>query len=204
MSRVKHPASMTAAERDACRWRPKGWSAVRLNDGNSVVFYGENSSGRPAAIAYRGKAINPAWHCFFSAPQQRAAHVQRFIGSVTAENQRRAERARERKSAGHSLKVGDILSTCWGYEQTNREYYQVTRVSEKSVWVRRVASHREESDFMSGYSVPVPNRFISDETGPHRARGESATCGYGGADKVPVVEVGGVKSYAPQYWSAHA
>lgn len=39
----------------------------------------------------------------------------------------------------HSLKVGDILSSSWGYEQTNNSFYQVTKTSKTCVWLIRVS-----------------------------------------------------------------
>ena len=36
------------------------------------------------------------------------------------------------------VKVGDIFRNSWGYEQTTVDFYQVVRVSAKSVWVRRI------------------------------------------------------------------
>ena len=200
--RAKHPASMTSEERDAARYRPAGFVARHLPDGVSTVYCGTLGAST-VAYAYIGKSVSTRGYSFGS-EAARDAYVERVAASVVATAKARATRAAERKAAGHDLKVGDILSTCWGYEQTNREYYQVTRASGKSVWVRQVASLREHTQPDAGHAVPAPDRFIGEETGPHRARGESATCGYNGATKVPCVEVGGVKSYQPQYWSSYA
>lgn len=199
----KHPNSMTREERAAARYRPAGFAAVHLKDGESVVYYGERH-GAFVAYAYRGKAINTNDRYSFPTEAARARYVERFVASVASTNAHRAKRREERKAAAHTLKVGDILSSSWGYEQTNVDYYQVTRATDKSVWVRKVAGQREHTQQLAGNTVPVPDRFIGDETGPHRATGESATCGYRGATKVACVEVAGVKSYAPQYWSAYA
>ena len=37
-------------------------------------------------------------------------------------------------------KVGDILYSSWGYDQTNIEFFKVVRVSEFSVWIQEVGS----------------------------------------------------------------
>jgi hypothetical protein len=37
-------------------------------------------------------------------------------------------------------KVGDILYSSWGYDQTNIEYFKVVKVSEFSVWIQEVRS----------------------------------------------------------------
>lgn len=36
-------------------------------------------------------------------------------------------------------KVGDILYSSWGYDQTNIEFFKVVRVSEFSVWIQELA-----------------------------------------------------------------
>lgn len=35
----------------------------------------------------------------------------------------------------HSFKVGDILASSWGYNQTNNSFYQVVKVSKSCVWL---------------------------------------------------------------------
>jgi len=37
-------------------------------------------------------------------------------------------------------KVGDILYSSWGYDQTNIEFFKVVKVSEFSVWIQEVGS----------------------------------------------------------------
>jgi hypothetical protein len=45
----------------------------------------------------------------------------------------------KRKEMVNPYKVGDILYSSWGYDQTNVDFYQVTKVGDKSVWVRPIA-----------------------------------------------------------------
>ena len=37
-------------------------------------------------------------------------------------------------------KVGDILYSSWGYDQTNIDFFKVVKTSEFSVWIQRVNS----------------------------------------------------------------
>jgi len=46
----------------------------------------------------------------------------------------------KRKEMVNPYKIGDILYSSWGYEQTNVDFFQVTKVGDKSVWVRPIAS----------------------------------------------------------------
>ena len=37
-------------------------------------------------------------------------------------------------------KVGDILYSSWGYDQTNIDFYAVRKVSDSSVWIQKIQS----------------------------------------------------------------
>lgn len=63
----------------------------------------------------------------------------------------------------HGIKAGDIFYTSWGCEQTNTEFYQVTRVTEASVWLRRVAEDREDLHFMTATKTPRIGEFVGEE-----------------------------------------
>ena len=59
------------------------------------------------------------------------------------------------------MQVGDILYTSWGYEQTNVEFYQVTKmIGKKMVEVREIAKKYVENETMSGTSTPIRDKFI--------------------------------------------
>jgi hypothetical protein len=63
----------------------------------------------------------------------------------------------------HTLKVGDVLSSSWGYEQTNVTFYQVTRVTPSSVELGVVRSV-ETSDgplTMTGTKTPLRGEFVN-------------------------------------------
>lgn len=62
----------------------------------------------------------------------------------------------------HDFKVGDILVSSWGYDQTNVQWYQVVGVTPKSVKIREIQGKVQETGFMSGESVPIPDAFIDN------------------------------------------
>lgn len=57
------------------------------------------------------------------------------------------------------LKVGDILSSSWGYDQTNVEFYQVVKASGASVWVAQIAA-QDSGDPDSSTIVPLKDHFL--------------------------------------------
>ncbi len=66
------------------------------------------------------------------------------------------------KENPHGVKPGDIFNMSWGYDQTNNNFFQVTRVSEKGVWVREIGCKSVEGTqgFMCETVVPNPGSFI--------------------------------------------
>lgn len=50
-------------------------------------------------------------------------------------------------------KVGDILISSWGYDQTNIDYYKVVRTTDKSVWIQQVRSKALEQVGWAHYVV---------------------------------------------------
>ena len=65
------------------------------------------------------------------------------------------------------MKPGTILSYTWGYEQTNADFFQVTRATAKTAWIRPIAqTETPDGGFMTGKAKPVINRF----TGPERRK----------------------------------
>ena len=60
-----------------------------------------------------------------------------------------------------SLKVGSIFKSSWGYDQTNVDYYQVTKVnpSGKSITVQEISNSIKSTGMMCGESLPIKNSF---------------------------------------------
>lgn len=52
---------------------------------------------------------------------------------------------------------GDVFYTSWGYDQTNAEFWQVTRRTKASAFIRRIAATVE-----NGRKYPVAGEFVQD------------------------------------------
>jgi hypothetical protein len=60
-------------------------------------------------------------------------------------------------------KVGDILYSSWGYDQTNIEFFKVVKVSDFSVWIQQLGSKIVEITGWAHENV-VPTDSSSYET----------------------------------------
>lgn len=72
----------------------------------------------------------------------------------------------------HTLIVGDILNSSWGYEQTNVTFYQVTRVTKSSVELGVIKSAENyDGQSMTGTKTPLPGEFVSTNRFLKRVKG---------------------------------
>ena len=53
------------------------------------------------------------------------------------------------------IEPGAILCSSWGYDQTNVDYYVVTRTTRASAWIVPMTAHEEPTGFMSGRPTPL-------------------------------------------------
>ena len=112
------------------------------------------------AIAFAANQNKPLWHTSFGNEASRRRAIEETIKERKAFLERKQKQQEERKQFVHSFKEGDILSSSWGYDQTNVDFYQVTKVIGKAVEIRSI-----ESKIVSGSGgpseavIPVPNHF---------------------------------------------
>lgn len=77
----------------------------------------------------------------FASVESAKTWVTSELAKLRADQQRKAAKRAERSAHVTKLVVGDVLVSSWGYEQTNVDYYQVTRVvSAQMVEIRPIAS----------------------------------------------------------------
>jgi len=71
-----------------------------------------------------------------------------------------------------TVRIGDIFSTCWGYEQTNVEFYEVVSLhGTKTVGLREIAHQVVKStSWFSADVRPVPGAFICDDIHKRRVK----------------------------------
>lgn len=99
-----------------------------------------------------------------------------FAKSLADSELREVSEPKATKSFDFDVKVGDLFSCSWGYEQTNVDFFQVIAlVGSKSVRVRQVAPKMVKQEAVSGMSAdrtyqvtneilpPISSIFIKDD-----------------------------------------
>lgn len=162
-------------DRIASRHLPADAHCV-LEHVNGSALYTYELGGRLCVVTFLGSSAKVSQRLAFRDAAQRDAWVLTWKERIeTATTARRAAQAR-RTAEGCTLVVGDIVYTCWGYDQTNTEFYVVTkRVGKTRAYVRQIKADYEATGFMQGRTWPaMPIEPFGPET-VHTGRGDSLT-----------------------------
>jgi hypothetical protein len=138
-----------------------------------AVVYGDHD--KLCAAAFGGKRAKPDWHYSFRTKEQMMEKINEYLASAHATAEYKKERAAQRKAHKRGLKVGDVLMNMWGYDQTNVDYYQVTRLVGKcSVEIREIAAvNTEDTGWMQGKCRPDKDNFVGEPMVKRVGEGDS-------------------------------
>jgi hypothetical protein len=154
---------------------PKDYTEKVTRKGvEAEVFLIDHGTGRkPCAMGFGGKRAKADFYNSYMSVESRALHVKTYLDNLEERAAAKKTRAAEKKAFEHTLKVGDILYTSWGYDQTNIDYYQVTAVvGKKSVKIRQIHSGLDHHDGCSqNYVIPLKDSFFED-CGEYDHRGD--------------------------------
>ena len=163
-----------------------------------------------SAIAFHGKAQRPDWHIGFHSAERRQQRITEYVAAIQAHADKKAADRKARSEWQHGIKVGDIFRTSWGYDQTNIEFFEVTKVMGKSVEIREIAQDREETAWCQGNCVPLAGRYTGKPRVkiPQRGyKGEPTISIYSFASATPfkpVAVVSGKPIFLESHWTAYA
>jgi hypothetical protein len=150
-------------QRIAARYIPKNASRVALKDGSATVYL-YTARDKLFAVGYRGTAGRSEFHYSFRTDVQRRQYVEGWFAGVRQSQGMKATRRAKQAAWTNPLKPDQILYTSWGYDQTNVEFYVVTRVSGRKTWIREIAQAIENTGFMSGTCRPqMPIHMVGEE-----------------------------------------
>lgn len=140
-------------------------------DGHLDIYW-ESFGDNVEVKAFAGKRSKPDYY-YILRPNRSGTAIEQLRKLIdrTVENYRmNLEYKQNRKDARKAdsqrenpFQVGDMLTSSWGYEQTNRFFWQVVRVTRSSIVVREIAGDMVEATCgMAGNFKPVKDQFTSD------------------------------------------
>lgn len=120
------------------------------------------SSDKIAAYAFGAKSKKPVWRYRFKDTTHRDEYINKWFDGVAQHEATKAKRRAEQKNSSSLIKMGDIFVCSWGYDQTNVDFYQITKIKgTQTVEVTEIASSMPggETGFMTGHVIAHPNHF---------------------------------------------
>ena len=125
--------------------------------------YGEAAKGnRYTAMVFHGKQSKPVWHYSYKDMTRLQKAVFDAADGMRSRNFEKNKRKQEKKEFVHSVKIGDVFGTNWGYEQTNREFFQVIDVKGKRVLIKELAQEGGRDDDPGYGPMAGKTHFVKD------------------------------------------
>lgn len=105
-----------------------------------------------------------AWE-YHTKKSSRDRKVDQMASYYERKAQEKADRQEAAKNFKHGLQVGDVLSASWGYNQTNVNFYEITRVVGKAtVELREIQSKVVRETGHALYVVPAKGKWKRGST----------------------------------------
>lgn len=190
---------------DRSHFIPKGATRYADKLSSAVVYAYSNAAGMPLLLGFSGKRQKPDFHYRYANEEKRQAKAKQHFESVRLSEAYRIEQRAKANAQGHELKVGSILRASWGYDQTNVDFYQVTRlIGSKMVEIVEIKGEGFEDLSMQGQTAPMVGSFKSK---PMRKRAQGncvKIASYAYAYLMEPTMVGGVPTYGTSRFSTYA
>lgn len=128
-----------------------------------VIIQYTNKQDLPAIAVFGRQGAKPLSHYYFRTLDDRSKFLQE-----TKDRQDQVIASEERQKVLYEQDKakyvpGAILYSSWGYEQTNVDFYLITKRTPNAVWLVEIGSTTKETGFMSGETVPDKNVIKSDK-----------------------------------------
>ena len=119
------------------------------------------------AIAWSGKKNKYDWYYKFRDKKQMDKYISDYFCKIEMAKEYKAEqklkKENEKAEFFESIKVGDIFVDSWGYDQTNVDFYLVTKKLKASIKIVKIGSKVVATSIGSEMVVPVPDAVIGEE-----------------------------------------
>ena len=164
----------------------------------------KNSGNQICVELWKSSRIKTPQKYRFSNGVQRLLHINKWIGKQQRSQAYKTEKKENNKLNGTGLQAGDVLSAAWGYDQTNYNYYQVTKVVGKTmVELREIAAMKKETGDMRGEITPIVSDFIGEPIRKKAANGGVRICSVIYATKMEYLVVANTRLYSANHYTAY-
>lgn len=139
---------------------PKGAIKVADKLSDAVAYVYATPKGAPCAAVFFGKQAKPVQRYSYRSDAEREAAVRRAFEGRQARQAMMKARHDKARAFQHAAQVGDIYRTCWGYDQTNVEFFEIVEIRGKHAMLRELQQVREDTGWETGRCVPQSGKYV--------------------------------------------
>ena len=152
------------------RFIPKMFKPLEMKPAIDLDFYWNECKIKPVAICFTKKSFRHSWYYRFKNVEHMNNHIKKTIDG-RLEQKKAVQERRQKRYAPHSLQVGDYLYCSWGYDQTNIDFFIVTKlVGKNKILIKgcsnQITNSTEYSDFVRP-GKDTGNSWTRDNHGNH-------------------------------------
>ena len=137
---------------------------TKIPDDDVLVLKNED---KLIAVAWSGKRSKYDWYYRFRDKKQMDKYISDYFCKLDDRARLKIERKEQKKKEKleffDSIQVGDIFVDSWGYDQTNVDFYKVTKKLKASIKIVKIGSEVTERFISSMMVVPRPSINTSEE-----------------------------------------
>tara|TARA_Y100001951_G_scaffold76194_1_gene63354 strand:- start:260 stop:844 length:585 start_codon:yes stop_codon:yes gene_type:complete len=153
-------ARMEARDAKIAYLLEQGWEYEKRGDCDLIILT-QSFENHCVAMGFKGSALKPWFYYRFKTIERRIEFVNERVEFL---KENCAKKSRKSPDAKDHFEVGDVLFDSWGYDQTNVDWFQVTKVKGKSIWLRPICENSSDAGNCSyGYTQPRRNHFKGEE-----------------------------------------
>lgn len=144
------------------RYFPTECKKQSLLDGYAEVAISHDTKNGVRAIGYSGKRLRFDFHYVFRSENAASTYIEKWVAGLEAAQKNKQNKKETKRNFTHDFKVGDLLCSSWGYDQTNVDFFQVVEVvSGKSIKISEIQGEcSEEIGFCTAYKKPIVDAFV--------------------------------------------
>ncbi len=145
---------------------PDNYETREYKDANALIAFGEIDNFF-LAMGFSGRRTKPDFHFRFKTAERLEDYVSKYLKSKIDTQKYKLDQANKKKSFINPLKVGDIVYSSWGWEQTNITFYQIIecigRVTVKLRTIQGKTADQGHNGYMSGSVIAQKDKFWGTE-----------------------------------------
>jgi hypothetical protein len=146
-------------------------ASIKIEDSNTdaVAYINDYDDGtKYTAMVFAGKRSKYDKYYSFKTAERRDEYVKQYFEDIADSYESKKKYAEKKKAMAaenqDKYKVGEILYSSWGYDQTNINFYQIVKKTKSMITIEEIGKEYLDTKGASEDLVkPVKNAFIGKE-----------------------------------------